>query len=194
MISSRDFHKIYVYNENVYYQYVEHGSKNYQGRLCDRDSNKVSRIYAQPGFSHCPVRLIDIYLSKLPSDPKSFYMQLMQKIDHRVACPWYQVSPVEVNTLKNMMSRMSALAGLSNRYTNHGLRATACTRMFNAVPQKVIAEFSGHKSAKALQKYEHTSPSLLRAAGLAIKDEKQSNLIQKKWNKIATTRRIYLTM
>ena len=118
----------------------------------------------------------------------------MQKIDHRVACPWYQVSPVEVNTLKNMMSRMSALAGLSNRYTNHGLRATACTRMFNAVPQKVIAEFSGHKSAKALQKYEHTSPSLLRAAGLAIKDEKQSNLIQKKWNKIATTRRIYLTM
>ena len=50
-------------------------------------------------------------------------------------------------------------------------------RMFNAgVPQKVIAEFSGHKSAKALQKYEHTSPSLLRAAGLAIRDEKTVKL------------------
>lgn len=103
--------------------------------------------------SHCPVRLIDIYLSKLPSDPKSYYMQPMQKIDHRFARPWYQVSPVGVNTLKNMMSRMSELAGLSNWYTNHSLRATACTRMFNAgVPQKVIAEFSGQKSAKALQK------------------------------------------
>ena len=31
--------------------------------------------------------------------------------------------------------------------------------MFNA--GVVIAELSGHKSAKALQKYEHTSPSLL---------------------------------
>ena len=95
----------------------------------------------------------------------------MQKIDHRVG------TRSVLYTLKNMMSRMSELAGLSNRYTNHGLRATACTRMFNAgVPQKVIAEFSGHKSAKALQKYEHTSPSLLRAAGLAIKDEKTVKL------------------
>ena len=69
-------------------------------------------------------------------------------------------------------------------------------RMFNAgVPQKVsIAEFSGHKNAKALQKYEHTSPSLLRAVGLAIKDEKTVKLDPEKMEEKVTTMRLYLTM
>ncbi|XP_011410282.1 PREDICTED: uncharacterized protein LOC105316787 [Amphimedon queenslandica] len=47
-----------VYNEDTYYQYVEHGSKSYQGRLSDLDSNKVSYIYAQPDYSipgMCPL-------------------------------------------------------------------------------------------------------------------------------------------
>ena len=43
-------------------------------------------------------------------------------------------------------------------YTNHSLCATAITRMFNSgVPEKNIAENSGHKSTKALRWYERTS-------------------------------------
>lgn len=93
-------------------------------------SNKVSYIYAQPDYSIpgiCPVQLIDLYISKLPKNPKAFYMQPMQRIDSDPTRPWYQVTPVGVNTLKNMMAKMSELAGLGNRYTNHSLRATACT-------------------------------------------------------------------
>uniref|UniRef100_A0A1X7TEB6 Tyr recombinase domain-containing protein n=1 Tax=Amphimedon queenslandica TaxID=400682 RepID=A0A1X7TEB6_AMPQE len=105
-----------------------------------------------------PVQLIDLYMSKLPKNPKASYMQPMQRIDSDPTRPWYQITPIGVNTLKNMMAKMSELAGLSNRYTNHSLRATACTRMFNAgIPKKIIAEFSGHRSSKGLQKYEHTS-------------------------------------
>ena len=49
------------------------------------------------------------------------------------------------------------------RYTNHSLRATAITRMFNnGVEEKIIAETSGHKSIKALRVYERTSEQQMK--------------------------------
>ena len=43
------------------------------------------------------------------------------------------------------------------------------TRMFNkGVPEKVIAEKSGHRSLEALRCYEHTSSELEKAAGKMI--------------------------
>ena len=49
------------------------------------------------------------------------------------------------------------------RYTNHSLRATAITRLFNSgVEEKIIAETSGHKSTKALRVYEHTSEQQMK--------------------------------
>ena len=62
------------------------------------------------------------------------------------------------NILKNMLPELSEKSGIGVRYTNHSLRATAITRMFNeGIPEKVIAETSGHKTMKALRCYEHTS-------------------------------------
>ena len=64
---------------------------------------------------------------------------------------WYKTTPMSVNSLKMMMPRVSELAGLCNRYINHSLRATAATRMFaSGIPEKVIAEFTGHKSSKTI--------------------------------------------
>ena len=61
---------------------------------------------------------------------------------------------------------MSKVAGTEVRYTNHSLRATAMTRMYNrGVPEKLIAEKSGHRSVDALRVYEHTLPELQKAAG-----------------------------
>ena len=65
---------------------------------------------------------------------------------------------VGVNTLKNMLPELSRISGVRVHYTNHSLRATSIVRKFNnGIPEKVIAETSGHKSAKALLCYEHTS-------------------------------------
>ena len=45
--------------------------------------------------------------------------------------------------------------------------------MFAArVPEKIIAENTGHNSSKSLQKYEHSSVTQLKAAGLAVSDER----------------------
>ena len=54
---------------------------------------------------------------------------------------------VGISMLKNILSELSEKAGLETRYTNHSLRATAITRMFNfGIPEKVIAENFGHRS------------------------------------------------
>ncbi len=83
--------------------------------------------------------------------------------------PWFVNQRVGVNTLKNFVPRICTLAGLPKRYTNHSLRATGITRMFTAgVPEKLIAEKSGHRSLKALRFYEHTSDEQEIAAGKVI--------------------------
>ena len=79
-------------------------------------------------------------LEKFPSDPKKCCMTNQR---------------VGINMLKNILSELSEKAGLETHYTNHSLRATAITRMFNSgIPEKVIAENSGHRSTKALRCYE----------------------------------------
>ena len=50
------------YDSSTYYQYVENGSKNYQGRFSETGQvNKIGRAYAQPDSgSRCPVRVLDL--------------------------------------------------------------------------------------------------------------------------------------
>ena len=157
------------YSKESFYEYVEHGSKNHQGKFAEIDSNKVSWAFAQPGSSHCPVRILDLHLSKLPQLYSLLNMQPLQAVPSDPQHPWYKATPIGVNLLKNMMPKVSELARPRSSYTNHSLRATAATRMFAAgVPEKVIAEFTGHKSPKALHQYERTSIDQVQAAGLAI--------------------------
>ena len=53
---------------------------------------------------------------------------------------------------------MCSLAGIEGRVTNHSLRATSVTQMYESgVPEKVIQERTGHKSLDALWVYERTN-------------------------------------
>ena len=64
---------------------------------------------------------------------------------------------VGLNTLKSFVPQICGVAGFPKRYTNYSLRATGITRMFSAaVPEKIIAEESGHRSLKASRFYKHT--------------------------------------
>ena len=159
------------YSGSTYYQYVENGSKNYQGRFNETGQpNKVGRAYAQPDSgSRCPVRIFDLYLEKLPSGSTAFYMQPLQKRPAKPSQPWFKNMPVGVNPLKNMMAKVSKLAGLSVKYTNHSLRATSASRMFQSgVPEKIVAEVIGHKSMNALRQYERTTEQQFQAVGNSI--------------------------
>ena len=68
-----------------------------------------------------------------------------------------------------MIPKIFEKAGLQNKYSNHSLRVTSITRMFNAgITEKVMAERSGHRSLKALRTYEKTSVELEQLAGQSI--------------------------
>ena len=61
------------------------------------------------------------------------------------------------------------------------LRATAITRMFNCgIPEKVIAENSGHRSTKALRCYERTSQKLQQNVTHAVNNSDSKPLTESK--------------
>ena len=96
-------------------------------------------------------------------------MQPVQKLPADPCQAWFKNTPVGVNPLKNMMTKVSELAGLSMKYTNHSLRATSASRMFvSGVPEKIVAEVTGHKSVKALRQYERTTDQQFQAVGHSI--------------------------
>ena len=159
-----------IYSEDVFYLYTEFISKNNQHRFKDTNAtNKSVRVYAKPGSERCVIRLLDFYISKLPQHFPAFYCRALDKPPNDTCRTWYCKSRIGINTLKNIMPKLSEEAGLDVHYTNHSLRATAVTRMYaNGVPEKIIAGKSGHRSLKALRAYEHTTYSQEKAAGLCI--------------------------
>lgn len=73
------------------------------------------------------------------------------------AKPQFKNIPVGVNLLQNMISTIAELTGLKTCYTNHSLRTTCVSHMFNAgVPEKIVGEIIGRQSLTALRQYERT--------------------------------------
>jgi len=60
---------------------------------------------------------------------------------------------------------MCNAAGIEGKFTNHSLRASGATVLFQVeAPEKVIQEFTGHRSVKALQHYEKVASQQKQAA------------------------------
>ena len=131
--------------------------------------NKNVRAYALPGNERCVVRLLDTYFAMLPPNCAHFYMRALDKFPFDTKKYGVTNQRVGINQLKSIVPELCAKSGVGVHYTNHSLRATAITRMFNSgVPEKVIAENSGHRSTKALRCYEKTSEQLQQAVTKVI--------------------------
>ena len=157
--------EVSVYDTSTYYEYTEFISKNNQHRFKDLHArNKSVKIYAICDSEKCLVEILDFYISKLPEKPSAFYLRPLMKVPTESDKPWFANVPIGVNTLLTMMTRMLKSAELSTTYTNHSLRATSASRLFaKNVPEKIIQEKSGHRSAAGLRAYEHTTADQHRA-------------------------------
>ena len=93
---------------------------------------------------------------------------------------WFTCNPIGINQLQNCVKELSKKAGFDGHYTNHSLRATSATRMYNAdIPEQVICEVTGHRSM-AVREYKQTGIGLKRQASAALGcpiDEKSNNLV-----------------
>ena len=103
---------------------------------------------------------MDLYISKLPPEATAqdiFFFRPLEKAPTESTIPWYLGSqPVGRNTLDFKLRNMCSLAVIQAEIiSNHGLRATSATQMFEmGVPEKIIMERTGHKTLDALRTYE----------------------------------------
>ena len=88
----------------------------------------------------------------------SIYLRPLSAIPEGDSSPWYTRTPVGRNMLASMLKRMCQRGGIEGHKTNHSLRATGATQLFQAeVPEKIIQERTGHRSLAALRTYERTT-------------------------------------
>ena len=123
-----------------------------------RKERKVVWVYPSDNCECCPVRIIDKYISLLPpvcgNRKPNFYLRSLEKF---TPAQWYSEQVVGLNTLHKIMTELSEKTGLKGFFTNHSLRRSGTTRLFQAgIDRKIIKEFTGHAS-DAVDKYQETS-------------------------------------
>ena len=154
-----------------YLRYCEdERSKTNQGGLVGRRQNpKVVKIYGNDDLNRNVVRLFLKYTSLLPVDGKCSALYKYPLATKKLrASTWYTDKPVGVKSLKKIVSNLAKEAGLVGHYSNHSLRASTATRMYQSgVDEQVIKEITGHKS-DSVRSYKRTSEELLRHASATI--------------------------
>ena len=138
------------------YTCVENSSKNKIGRFSQRYvPNKTVPIYANLKDKQlCHVQVLDVYISKLPKDAiaRIFLRQTSSKNTHQ-DFPWFTSTPIGRNELNKMVPNLCQEAGISGQKTNHSLRATGASQLFQVnAPEKIIQERTGRRSTNALYK------------------------------------------
>ena len=71
---------------------------------------------------------------------------------------WFSNKPLGHQTLSTTVARLCKSAGISGFKTNHSLRATAATRLYQSgVDEQLVMERTGHRSLDGVRNYKRTS-------------------------------------
>ena len=145
------------------YTYHETVSKNRNGSFkLLHVHNKVVPVFACPEAGvKCPVTILDKYFAKLPPqafEKYIFYVRPLQQVPTDPNHPWYSGVPIGKHTLNDKVKSICRQAAITGHKTNHSLRATGVTQMFESgAPEKLIQERTGHRSLEGLRSYEKTN-------------------------------------
>ena len=149
--------------ERAYLRYTEDVSKTNQGGL--KHGKKEPKVVVQYENTHdsrrCIVRLYKEYNMKCPpSRPDgAFNLKPLAKPDDKGY--WFSSQAVGHNTLSITVKRLCQAAQIEGPFTNHSLRATAATRLFEAnVNEKLIMQQTGHSTTSGVRSYEHVGEKL----------------------------------
>lgn len=103
----------------------------------------------------------------------SFYLRSLTKPSET---QWYADVRVGINTMSKVVKGLCGKAGLLGFYTNHSLRATAATRMYEAdLPEQLICEKTGHRS-DAVRGYKRTNTTQEQAASDVVQGIKRKSV------------------
>ena len=124
-----------------------------------------------------------MYLKKLPPEAHEkdiFYCRPLENVkSESESGPWYTSVPVGKHTLGSKIKLICEKAGISGHKTNHSLRATAATEMYQGeVPEKLIQERTGHRSLKALRVYERSTEQQYQAVSSLLSSSNETTFQQ----------------
>ncbi len=143
-------------------EYTQDVSKNRPGgRKSKKVKPKKATAYEnRVNPAKCLVRLYQKYMSLRPDcDLDAFYLRPLDKPKPEV---WFAAAPVGKHPLSQVVARTMKDAGIQGYFTNHSLRSTAISRMFDAhLDEKQVKERSGHRS-KAVYGYRRLRESHLK--------------------------------
>ena len=132
-------------------------TKTHDGGIKDmKRERKIVWVYPSADPKRCPVRIVEKYMSLCPAvtGKKNFYLKSLTK--PRLT-QWFGNQVVGQNTLASVVKVLMEEAGIEGFFTNHSLRRTGGTRLFQAgVERKIIKEATGHQS-DAIDAYQVTS-------------------------------------
>ena len=146
-------------SKKPYLKYVEDISKNHPGGLkCRNMAPKTVYHHANTDNpERCFVRLFQMYISLCPADapPESFYLRPLKL---PTATCWYSKQAIGHSNLESTVARLFKTAGIPGYKTNHSLRATATSRLYQAgVDEQLVMERTGHRSVDGVRSYKRTS-------------------------------------
>ena len=156
-------------DREIFLRYMEDlGLKTNKGSLHHRKIEaKVVDLYATSNPDRCPMHVIMKYLSLLPKGHTcpAFYLQPRKKFFGKV---WYVNRLAGVNHLWNAVRDMCHDVGLPGHYSNHSLRATAITKLYqNDIDEQVIMKITGHRPL-AVHSYKRTSDKQRKLASRCL--------------------------
>ena len=152
-------------------------TKTHDGGLNSmRRSKKISWIYPSKNISRCPVRLIDKYMGLCPpvTDPNGKANLYLRSLTRTTPAQWYSYRVLGVHSIRQTIKELLKHSELDGFFTNHSLRRTGTTRLFNAgVDRKIVKEYTGHTS-DAVDAYQITSHTQREELSKIICGEKSS--------------------
>ena len=146
LVWPKDGHAHLIYTENY--------SKNNQGGLLHRKVKpKAVTSYAnESNPNRCLVHYFQTYLKHRPADCSIFYLTPLRKIKDDIP---YSKMPVGHNTLSGTVARVCKQAGIPSFKTNHSLRVTSATRLFQSgVDEQLIMSHIRHRSVDGVRSYK----------------------------------------
>ena len=162
--------------QGKFLNYTEDTSKANQGGLKHRKVQKKS-VQAYENIQHpdrCIVKLYEKYISKCPGSDKcdAFYLRPRLKPNEDV---WYAAQPLGRHKLATVVSTLCNDEGLHGYRTNHSLRTSAATRLYQAgVDEQLITEVTGHRS-NAARNYKRTTTAQKRKISEVIQGSSDGN-------------------
>ena len=128
-------------------QYTQDVSKSNQGGLKHKEiaPKQVLAYSIKDKPERCVVAVFKLYMSHCPvPHPGPFYLRPLVNPKGKV---WYAKAPIGRHKLSGIVANLCSQAGIGGYRTNHSLRASAATRLYEAsVDEQLIAEVTGHRS------------------------------------------------